>query len=194
MTRPTSISDEEILRRARAIFTERGFEVGTKEIAAAVGLTWAAIALRFENKWGLFSAAMARPRFEPMDAGNAPVSAAGLFDLLARLHAYLHAWWPQSLRFCLATRTMDMHAETKNLLTTLTAALDRHARDGLLRSDIEVGVLARMVLLSMIGEATQGFVDEAAECPSDEDYLRAMVRLLTGAAAPVRRERHPAAV
>lgn len=185
MTRPVSISDEEIVRRARAIFIERGFEVRTKEIAAAVGLTWAAIALRFENKWGLFSVAMTRPKFEAMDAEDAPTSAAGLFELLAQLHAYLHAWWPQSLRFCMVTRTMDMHAETKDLLDTLTTALSRHARQGHVRTDIEVSALARMVLLSMIGEATQGFVAGASESACDEHYLRAMARLLTDVAEPV---------
>ncbi len=39
MSRLPTLSDDEIVRRARAVFVERCYAARTKEIAAAVGLT-----------------------------------------------------------------------------------------------------------------------------------------------------------
>lgn len=50
MARRPVLSDEEILTRARSVFLERGYAARTKQIAPAVGLTWAAIANRFGER------------------------------------------------------------------------------------------------------------------------------------------------
>jgi AcrR family transcriptional regulator len=61
MARRPFLSDEEILTRARSVFVERGYAASTRQIVAAVGLTWGAIAVRFGSNRGLFTHAMAGP-------------------------------------------------------------------------------------------------------------------------------------
>ena len=58
MGRHKTLSDQDILRRARPVFLNRGLDARTRDVAAAVGMTWAAIALRFGSKRGLFEQAM----------------------------------------------------------------------------------------------------------------------------------------
>jgi AcrR family transcriptional regulator len=59
MGRQQTLADEEILARARPVFLRRGCQATTREIAAAVGLTWGALALRFGSKRRLFELAIA---------------------------------------------------------------------------------------------------------------------------------------
>jgi AcrR family transcriptional regulator len=68
MTRRPTLTDDEILRRARAVFVERGYGARTRQIAAAVGLTWGAIVLRFRDKRQLFLQATARPECQVVRA------------------------------------------------------------------------------------------------------------------------------
>ena len=58
MNRRSGLTNDQIVARARAVFVERGYAARTQQIAAAVGLTWGAIALRFGTKQALFTQAM----------------------------------------------------------------------------------------------------------------------------------------
>ena len=58
MSRPRTISDEEILDAARELFLERGPSVSTAEIARAAGISEGTIFKRFPTKDALFLAAM----------------------------------------------------------------------------------------------------------------------------------------
>ena len=54
MGRRKTLADQDILRRARPVFLNRGFDARTRDVAAAVGLTWGAIAFQFGSKRALF--------------------------------------------------------------------------------------------------------------------------------------------
>jgi AcrR family transcriptional regulator len=58
MPRPVSIQDEVILRAAREIFLEKGWDATTSEIAARAGVSHGTIFKRFETKQRLFQSAM----------------------------------------------------------------------------------------------------------------------------------------
>ena len=58
MGRPKAIEDEDLLRKARQVFRERGYKVSTRELAKAVGLSQAALYLRYKDKDELFFAAL----------------------------------------------------------------------------------------------------------------------------------------
>ncbi len=60
MGRRQTLTDQDILARARPVFLHHGLHATTREIAAAVGLTWGALAFRFGNKRRLFEQAMAQ--------------------------------------------------------------------------------------------------------------------------------------
>jgi AcrR family transcriptional regulator len=58
MARPVSISDEQILDAARALFTEKGPRATTAEIAERAGVSEGTLFKRFGNKAGLHKVAM----------------------------------------------------------------------------------------------------------------------------------------
>ena len=58
MSRPKTISDEEVLRIACDVFREHGHTVSTRDIAQAAGISEAILYQRFGSKDGLFFAAM----------------------------------------------------------------------------------------------------------------------------------------
>jgi AcrR family transcriptional regulator len=58
MARPTTISDDDILEAARAVFAEKGAHATTAEVAARAGVSEGTLFKRFGNKAQLFRAAM----------------------------------------------------------------------------------------------------------------------------------------
>ena len=58
MTRPQTISDEQILQAAREVFLEHGPSVATAQVARRAGISEGTIFRRFGTKHALFSAAM----------------------------------------------------------------------------------------------------------------------------------------
>src|SRR4030095_10481501 len=101
MGRHRILSDEEILRRARAVFVERGYAARTRDIAAAIGMSWPALVLRFGGKWELFRRAMVEPIRTPSTL-PAVAQEAELRQLLERLQALLREQWPMRLQYRLA--------------------------------------------------------------------------------------------
>jgi AcrR family transcriptional regulator len=61
MGRTKTISDEEVLERAREVFVEQGFRASTKAIAKHVGVSEGVLFQRFSTKEELFFAAMILP-------------------------------------------------------------------------------------------------------------------------------------
>src|SRR6266481_390068 len=66
MPRPVSIQDDVILRAAREIFLEKGWDATTSEIAVEAGVSHGIIFKRFKTKQALFQSA----RQEPSDWGQ----------------------------------------------------------------------------------------------------------------------------
>ncbi len=58
MTRPITITDEQILDAARAVFLKEGFGAQTAKIARRAGISEGTIFKRFQTKEGLFLAAL----------------------------------------------------------------------------------------------------------------------------------------
>jgi AcrR family transcriptional regulator len=61
MGRQKTVSDEEVLARAREVFVERGFAGSTREIARRAGISEGVLFQRHATKADLFFAAMALP-------------------------------------------------------------------------------------------------------------------------------------
>ena len=76
MARPQSITDEEILEAARAVFLEHGIQAPTSAIAEQAGISEGTIFRRFETKEALFHESMGIPQ------------APGWFDLAAELEQH----------------------------------------------------------------------------------------------------------
>ena len=63
MSRPSTITDEQILSPARELFLEKGIRATTSEVAKRAGIAEGSIFKRFKTKGDLFRAAM-RPQLE----------------------------------------------------------------------------------------------------------------------------------
>lgn len=176
MVRPTTVSDEEVLRRARAVFALRGYPARTREVAAAVGLSWGAIIRRFHDKRSLFDRAMALPE------APAAAPAQGLQDLLEQLHAQLLSAWPLLLHRRLAGLPVrPAGAAPREALARAMAPL---AGKGQLRGDLSPAVLASLALTLLAGDIAQRFVEGGAAASPDSLLIGRLLRLLAPSDAP----------
>jgi len=179
MARRPILSDEEVLRRARAVFVEWGYGARTKQISAAVGLTWGAIALRFGDKRQLFRRAMAGPLLEPGEPRCDHAAGADLRGLLEGLRSHLWERWPQRLQYRLAMKTADRDGEPDGLQDWLAAALER-ARGGVVRSDLSARELAQAVLMFLVGDVARRFMAREQTLTQDPVFIDSLVVLLSG--------------
>lgn len=173
MARPPTVTNEQIVTRARAVFIERGYAARTHQIARAVGITWGAIARRYGTKRALFRQAMAEPG---RDAACEPIAEAELPRLLERLHAHLCACWPLRLQRRLAPPAAGRGDPPQWPESQLAAALA--ARRGAIRADLDPQTLAQIVLALLVGEVAQRYVAHGPAAPADRAFIDAVVQLL----------------
>ena len=179
MTRRRTLTDDEILRRARSVFVERGYAARTRQIAAAVGLTWGAIALRFSTKRELFRQSMAAAHHGPADADCRQAVAGDLPGLLERLRSHLWEQWPLRLQYRLAMPAAEGDGEADVLLGPLAAALAAHARGGAVRSDMSAEALADVVLSLLVGDVAQRFVSRRQAPAAEPAFIERVMALLS---------------
>lgn len=184
MPRRSQLTDDEIVARARPVFIERGFAARTQQIAAAVGLTWGAIALRFGTKRALFERTLAAPVHGdeegdcPQAGGGDKADAADLPGQLERLRAHLGERWPQRLQFRLASSTADTRDETQWIAQRVAARLQAHARRGAIRNDIGTDALAQLLIALLTGDVAQRFAAREPAQASDPAFMDGVLRLL----------------
>jgi AcrR family transcriptional regulator len=180
MARRPTLSDDEILRRARSVFAEQGYSARTRQISAAVGLTWGAIALRFRDKRELFTRAMAGPHPECCELELGNTSDADLPGLLERLMSHLRELWPLRLQYRLAMPLADQDSEPDGLVEGLARALEAHARGGAVRSDMSGHALAQIVLALLVGGVAQRFVTRETPLTDDRTFIERVMLVVSG--------------
>lgn len=178
MSRRPAISDEEVLARARAVFLERGYAARTKQIAPAVGLTWAAIANRFGNKRSLFVSAMAAPE-SSADMASEHTETPDLPTLLEHVRAELWARWPLRLQHRLAPFAAGADDHTDDTVCKLAADFAARADQGSLRNDLCPEVLTRAALAMLTGDVAQRFVARKRTLAADPVFIAAVARLVS---------------
>jgi AcrR family transcriptional regulator len=184
MARPHMISDEEILARARTVFLERGFGARTTLLSAAVGLTWGAIAMRFESKRGLFVRAMAAPP-DALDKLAADLAEVGdLTGLLELVRAHLWEQWPRQAQYRLARPHVGPEEGACELVPRLDAALARLARSGRLRTDLAFDDLARILLAVLTGDVARRFLAREPRLEADPALVDSLIRLVCTTPSP----------
>jgi len=177
MARHLTFTDDEIVGRARAVFLERGYAARTKEIAAAVGLTWGAIALRFGAKRELFRRAMLDP-----DPGSGAADCTGgvadLRALLEQVRAELCQQWPRRLHYRLATQGDLTDEGWRRLAERLGSTLQAHAACGAVRADISGPELAQLVLDLLVGDVARRYLRREAASHHDPRLIERVLRLV----------------
>jgi len=176
MARHRILSDEEILRRARPVFVERGYAVRTREVAAAVGLSWPALVLRFGGKQALFERAICDPVRKPLEAGSMP-EGTDLREMLERLRSQLSEQWPMQLQYRLAMGSAEGHLSDA-LTDWLSSTLATQAGRGAVRSDLPAGALAQMVGALLVGDVAQRFVRGERASAGDSAFIDRLMQLL----------------
>ena len=173
MGRHKTLTDQDILRRARPVFLIRGLGATTRDVAAAVGLTWGAIALRFGSKRAMFEQAMEH-RSECFEEPPADVSHdVDLRALLQRLRSQLALHWPMYLQLNLSSTAT--HRSDDRWLASM---LHQHADRGEVRADLPPQKVAALLLAALIGDAAERFVRRERGDPPDDTLVETMLHLL----------------
>jgi AcrR family transcriptional regulator len=198
MTRPKTISDEELLAVARRLFRAQGHAVSTRQVAEAAGISEAILYQRFGNKDELFFAAMApgAPDVEEVLGPEAPdVSAREyLRTVVGRMADYFGEVLPLAVR--LITHPSFDHkslgraqAAPEKLRQGLIARLQRFESRGELRRSVAEPLAQMLVNLAhdwalsavMSGKSSSRRVAER------DAEIAAMVDVVWKGAAPLRR-------
>jgi AcrR family transcriptional regulator len=190
MARHPILSDEEILRRARPVFVERGYAVRTREVAAAVGLSWPALVLRFGGKLALFRRAISDPVRRPFEAGST-AEGTDLREMLERLRSQLSEQWPMQLQCRLAMGPAEGHSSDA-LTDWLSSTLATQAGRGAVRSDLPAGALAQMVGALLVGDVAQRFIRGEKTPACDPAFIARLMQLLQPGDRNHATEREPA--
>jgi AcrR family transcriptional regulator len=178
MARRRTLSDDAILDRVRPVFVERGYAVRTRQLAAAVGMTWGAIANRFGSKQVLFERAMAGPHAGLDGPAGATAGSEELPDMLERLRADLWVRWPLRLQVRLAAATAGVGEASEGPVRALAELFEARARSGSLRSDVSAQTLARFVAAALTGDVAQRFVERERTLAPDPAFIDGVIRLV----------------
>ena len=180
MARPQTLTNQDILRRARPVFLSRGLDARTRDIASAVGLTWGAIARRFGCKQAMFEQAMGHRAGccaqDRLDGGDD----ADLGVLLQQLKSILALQWPMHLRLHLASAgSNECIACLSELHRWLTSGLCRLAERGKVRRDVPPKKLAELILLALSGDAAERFLRRRQDAFSCDSLVQTIELLLS---------------
>lgn len=140
MPRPRTVSDEQILAAARALFHRDGHTAKTRDIARAAGISQAVLYQRFRSKEQLFFRAMMPPPPD-IDALLAPLDSvappASLRAVARALHAHFAATVPAILHLTThpafeVERLGDAHRHllAVELHQRLAERIERLSKDG----------------------------------------------------------------
>lgn len=198
MTRPLSISDDQILEAARAVFLQKGIRATTAEVARRAGVAEGSVFKRFKNKDELFVACM-----EPAVLGadwvrtfvtgatkrdvRAVLYQAGLetIEFFRQLLPIMMMSWSNRARSGLPPHLSGANPPPLRALKAVAGSLETHMRAGRLkRHDPEI--LTRVFIASMQNYAFLELVLKQSEHPPipPEMYVRGVIQLLWTGAAP----------
>ncbi|HTT12201.1 MAG TPA: helix-turn-helix domain-containing protein [Burkholderiaceae bacterium] len=187
MSRRPTLTDDEILRRARAVFAEHGYAARTSQLAAAVGLTWPALVFRFGGKTELFRQAMAGSICAAEAADWLGAGAAGLRRPLEQLSAYLLLRWPLHLHRRLATKAFAAReandVDLDQVGDWLRFTLEVLAARGMVRADLPANTLAKAILSLLVGDVARRFLAGDRSLTPDAGLLDGVIALLAPSGA-----------
>lgn len=189
MGRPKTISTEQIVDAARALFMSKGFNVSTAEIAKAAGVSEGSIFNRFATKQSLFQAAMGIEDF-PLDQRldalvGTRTPRENLEEVCGELIAFFREALPRTMMVW-ATRSSDpirSFRESRRFsalgyLKAMTRYLDAEMSAGRLRP-CDPEVAARMLLGSLYNYAFFELVGVHVRMPiAGPSYIRALLDIL----------------
>jgi AcrR family transcriptional regulator len=198
MARPLSISDEQILAAARAVFLEKGISATTAEVARRAGCAEGSVFKRFSTKWELFHKAMEIDFADPAwlrhleeRVGRGPLRKTlvevglEIIDFFRRLVPLMAMAWSNPGPDGLPAHLSGPNPPPLRGIKRTAAFFEAEMRAGRLkRHDPEIvartylGALQNYAFLDVILKAGQELPLPA------ESYVRGLVRLLLHGAAP----------
>jgi AcrR family transcriptional regulator len=200
MSRPTTISDDQILGAARAVFLERGAAATTAEVARRAGIAEGSIFKRYKTKSDLFKAAMhldleGEPEWfrtlrswKELKDPRELLHVAGLqmIEFFRRLLPVQIMRWSTGSQFGLPEELRGPDSPPLRALKLLGAFFERQMKEGRMRRH-DPEIVARIFLGSI-----QSFVffeilmrlQDQMPMPV-ETYLRGVIQLIWTGSAPL---------
>lgn len=155
MARPTTISDEQILEAARAVFLEEGVTASTATIARRAGVSEGTLFKRFATKEALFLKALGLPQLPHWVTELANTAGQGeVADALARITQQLIEYFRQVVPQVMLQWSSRVHPTEimklevpppVKMLSALTAFFAREMELGRVRAG-DAEVCARLVM------------------------------------------------
>lgn len=195
MGRPRTISNEQIIDAARALFIKNGFRVSTAEIARAAGVSEGSIFKRFPTKAKLFEAAMGIPEFDIEAALEGRIGEGEAKENLAEIMIELIDFFRKLLpRTMMAwahpkNRPLDHFMDTRRtaaltILRGITHFFEEEIKRGRIQ-DADPEIAARMVLGSIYNYVFFELVGVHVRMPiASETYVRSLIDILWKGMAP----------
>ncbi|HET9983946.1 MAG TPA: TetR/AcrR family transcriptional regulator [Longimicrobiales bacterium] len=193
MGRTKTIGDDEILKRARAVFREGGHAASTREVARAVGLSQAVLYQRFGSKEELFARAMFpdTPDLDGLLGGYPPEDVqADLARIGERLAGYLAAHMATFIHVLAhpgdgRDRLVEVHQRQafRPLLSGLEDRFRRLRDDGLV-GDVDPVAAARTFLAAVHAAALFQAMAHGSGHGPQHAHIEALVNVLWVGLAP----------
>lgn len=198
MARPTTISDEQILEAARAVFLERGVAATTAEVARRAGVAEGTIFKRFVSKGDLFRAAMSLELADPewlrtlIGAREGDDAREVLFQVgmqavafFRRLMPLMMMQWSSGKRFGIPEQLLGPNSPPLRALAALAAFVEREMVAGRMRRHVPE-VVARMFLGSIQSYVFFELLLRAQRrmAMPVEEYLRGLIDVIWTGVAP----------
>lgn len=195
MARPVSISREQILETARAVFLQHGFGASTAQIAREAGVSEGSIFKRFPTKEALFFAAMGIPELDlakevdpRVGCGEVPANLLALclvlVEFFRELVPRMSMLWARGGTTPLELCRNQAEPQPLRILKALTRYFEEEMRLGRVRAT-DPEILARMIQGSMHNFVFMELIGVRVKVPLQaEEYAKSVVDLLWRGAAP----------
>jgi AcrR family transcriptional regulator len=197
MPRPVTITEDQILEAARAVFLEEGFNASTARIARRAGVSEGTLFKRYETKEKLFFAALQVPLVPPWAAelggyigkgdlrqNLVTVSLSIIRCLEEIIPRVMVAWGSRVRRDLFRGMPEPPHLRERRLLAKFLAAEIKKGRLGACDTDL----VARLLLSSLRTYVQEAFLS-GRERIKDEDriFVEGVVSVLWDGISPRRR-------
>ncbi len=195
MARPTSITDEQILEAARAVFLEKGIQATTAEVARRAGVAEGSIFNRFKTKQALFQCCMAT-NFDDIEwlkilresTGKGDVEQAltrtglAMMDFFRTLLPIMMMSWSNTAAGELPPHLSGDNPPPVRALREVAAYFEAAIAAGHLPKEHKPEIMARMFMGSIHFYCfTQFFLKNSASL-STEEFVHGIVKLIASGA------------
>jgi AcrR family transcriptional regulator len=196
--RPQTISDDDLLEAARAVYLARGIDATTPEIAKRARISESVIFHRYKTKEALFTAVFERQMVMPPAFARLPAlvgkgeiadhlfdAGMGLCEMMQSVMPFLIMSLSSTKMNVLRKRVREPHPLKRQMIDLLSGYCESEARAGRLRLS-RGEIFARTYLGGIMQYVMSEHVEPLQDALAIPEFLRGLIDLLMCGATPPR--------